>query len=104
VVSVPVDLPWVPPALLAHLAGRTEALAVVEGAGRLHPLLGRVTPGCADALSVAAAAGDPVVRTVRALGAATVGDAVLRPLGDPARFLANVNRPEDLVRGAPHEP
>jgi hypothetical protein len=41
---------------------------------------------------------------VRALGAATVGDAVLRPLGDPARFLANVNRPEDLVRGAPHEP
>lgn len=98
VVVVPVDLPWVPPALLAHLAGRTDALAVVEGAGRLHPLLGRSTPGCADALAAAADAGDRVVATVRALGATIVGDEVLAPFGDAVGFLRNVNRPEDLTR------
>jgi molybdopterin-guanine dinucleotide biosynthesis protein A len=97
VVVLPVDLPRVPPALLAHLAARTEPLVVVEAAGRLHPLLGRFSPEHAGALRHAAADGAPVVRTVRALGAVTVGDDVLSAFGDPAAFLVNVNRPEDLA-------
>lgn len=96
VVVLPVDLPGVPPQLLAHLAARTAPLVVVEGAGRLHPLLARVAPGCADDLAAAAAAGDPVVAAVRALGAEVAGDDVLRAWGDPAVLLRNVNRPGDL--------
>ncbi|MEV4420891.1 NTP transferase domain-containing protein [Patulibacter sp. NPDC049589] len=96
IVVLPVDLPRVPGALLAHLAARPEPVVVVEAAGRVHPLLARFTPACAGALAAAAAAGSPVVATVRALGAAICGDAVVRPLGDPARSLANVNRPSDV--------
>jgi molybdopterin-guanine dinucleotide biosynthesis protein A len=97
VVVVPVDLPRVPAALLAHLAARPESLVVVEGAGRLHPLLGRFAPEHAAALGRAAADGAPVVRTVRALGAATVADDALARFGDATAFLLNVNRPEDLA-------
>ncbi|WP_022927105.1 molybdenum cofactor guanylyltransferase [Patulibacter americanus] len=96
VVVLPVDLPRVPPGLLAHLAARPEPLVVVEGAGRLHPLLGRFDPRHAPALAQAAAEGAPVVRTVRALGAVTVDGDVLAAFGDPAAYLVNVNRPEDL--------
>jgi molybdopterin-guanine dinucleotide biosynthesis protein A len=102
-VVLPVDLPGVPGALLAHLAARTAPLVVVEGAGRLHPLLARVVPSCADRLAAAAAAGDPVVATVRALGAQVVGDDVLRAWGDPGTLLRNVNRPEDVAGLGPHD-
>ncbi|WP_051471278.1 molybdenum cofactor guanylyltransferase [Patulibacter minatonensis] len=95
-VVLPVDLPWVPAGLLALLADRPEPLVVVEGAGRLHPLLGRFSPEHADALEDAASTNAPVMTTVRSLGAATVGDDVLRRWGDPARLVRNVNRPEDL--------
>jgi molybdopterin-guanine dinucleotide biosynthesis protein A len=97
VVVLPVDLPRVPAALLARLAARPEPLVVTEGAGRLHPLLGRFDPRHADALADAAATGASVVRTVRALGATVVGPEALAGLGDPERFLVNVNRPEDLA-------
>jgi molybdopterin-guanine dinucleotide biosynthesis protein A len=100
VVALPVDLPRVPPALLAHLAARREPLVVTEGAGRLHPLLGRFDRRHARALADAAAAGAPVVRTVRALGAVVVAPDVLAGFGDPVRFLRNVNRPEDLAAAA----
>jgi molybdopterin-guanine dinucleotide biosynthesis protein A len=103
IVVLPVDLPGVPGELLAHLATRTAPLVVVEGAGRLHPLLARVVPGCADDLAAAAAAGDPVVATVRALGAQVVGDDVLRAWGDPATLLRNVNRPEDVAGPDPDD-
>jgi molybdopterin-guanine dinucleotide biosynthesis protein A len=107
VVVLPVDLPRVPPGLLAHLAARPEPLVVVEGAGRLHPLLGRFDPRHAPALARAAAEGAPVVRTVRTLGAVTVAGHVLDAFGDPAAYLVNVNRPEDLAAaggGAPADP
>lgn len=96
VVVIPVDLPRVPPGLLRHLAARTEPLVVVEAAGRLHPLLARATPACATGFAAAAEAGDPVVATVRALGAAVAGEDVVAAYGDPAVLLANLNRPEDL--------
>lgn len=97
VVVLPVDLPRVPPALLRHLADRSEPLVVVEAAGRLHPLLGRFTPGCAGVLDATARDGGRTVAAVRALGAATADERVVAAFGDPARLLANVNRPEDLA-------
>jgi molybdopterin-guanine dinucleotide biosynthesis protein A len=96
VVVLPVDLPRVPPGLLALLATRPEPLVVVQGAGRVHPLLGRFSPEHADPLAQAAAAGAPVVATVQALGAVVLGEVALERYGDPAAFLVNVNRPEDL--------
>jgi molybdopterin-guanine dinucleotide biosynthesis protein A len=96
VVVVPVDLPYVASGLLAAIAAHPARLAVVEAAGRLHPLLGRFDPADADALEDAAGAGAPVVRTVLGLGAAIVGDAEVARFGDPARLLLNVNRREDL--------
>jgi len=100
VVVLPVDLPRVPGALLAHLAARSEPLVVVEGAGRVHPLLARVAPVHAGALAAAAADGARVVETVLALGAAVAGDEIVGAMGDPATLLANVNRPDDLANPA----
>lgn len=96
VVVVPVDLPRVAPGLLAAIAARPERLAVVEAAGRLHPLLGRFDPADADALEVAARTGAPVVRTVLELGAVRIGEREVARHGDPARLLRNVNRRDDL--------
>ncbi len=96
IVVVPVDLPRVAPGLLAAIAAHPARLAVVEAAGRLHPLLGRFDPADADALDDAARAGAPVVRTVLDLGAVRIGDDEVARYGDPARLLVNVNRPEDL--------
>lgn len=99
-VVLPVDLPWVPSGVLAHLAGRPEDLVVVEGAGRLHPLLARVSPVHVEALGRAAAAGARVVTTVEDLGAARAGDDVVARFGPPDRLLRNVNRPDDLANPA----
>lgn len=96
IVVVPVDLPYVSPGLLAALAAHPARLAVVEAAGRLHPLLGRFDPADADALEAAARAGAPVVRTVTELGAVRIGADEVARYGDPARLLINVNRPGDL--------
>lgn len=97
IVVVPVDLPRVAPGLLAALAAHPARLAVVEAAGRLHPLLGRFDPADADALEAAARAGAPVVGTVTALGAVRIGDDEVSRHGDPARILVNVNRRDDLA-------
>lgn len=96
VVVVPVDLPRVAPGLLAAIAAHPAPLAVVEAAGRLHPLLGRFDPADADALEAAAHAGAPVVRTVIELGAVRIGENDVARYGDPARLLVNVNRADDL--------
>lgn len=96
IVVLPVDLPLVPGGLLRYLADRPESLVVVEGAGRLHPLLARVAPVHTAALGAAAAAGAPVVATVRALRAVVVPERTVACWGDPATLLTNVNRPADL--------
>lgn len=96
IVVVPVDLPRVAPGLLAAIAAHPARLAVVEAAGRLHPLLGRFDPADADALEDAARAGAPVVRTVPELGAVRIGDDDVARFGDPAELLINVNRRDDL--------
>lgn len=92
------DLPFLAPALLAHLAGRPEALVVIEAGGRLHPLIGRYTPGLADALRAARDEQRPLHEVAAELGAVRIGEPKLRRYGDPARIVFNVNTPADLAR------
>jgi molybdenum cofactor guanylyltransferase len=95
-VVIAVDLPLVPPPLLAWLA-ELDGVAVVEVGGTVQPLLGRYEPSAAEDLAAAAEHGEAASAAVLALGARTIGDAELRRFGDPARMAFNVNRPEDLA-------
>jgi molybdopterin-guanine dinucleotide biosynthesis protein A len=92
------DLPFVAPALLAHLAGRSEPLVVVEAAGRLHPLLARYSPALVDALRAARDQQRPLHEGVTELGAVRINEPKLRRYGDPERIVFNVNTPADLAR------
>ncbi len=92
------DLPFVAPALLAHLAGRSEPLVVIEAGGRLHPLIGRYAPELIDALRAGRDEQRPLHEVVRELGAVRVTEPKLRRYGDPERLVFNVNTPADLAR------
>ena len=97
VVTVPCDMPFVPPALLGDLAGRREPLVVCEGGGRLHPLLGRYGAGLRERLLAAVEAGAPAQETVTELGARVIDEAELSNFGPPERVLFNVNDEADLA-------
>jgi molybdopterin-guanine dinucleotide biosynthesis protein A len=98
VVACGCDLPFVAAALLAHLAGRSEPLVVIEAAGRLHPLLGRYTPELIDALRAARDEQRPLHEVVTELRAVRINEPKLRRYGDPERIVFNVNTPADLAR------
>lgn len=97
-VVVACDMPFVPPSLLAWLAEQPEPLIVCEGGGRLHPLLGRYSPGLEGELDAAIDAGTSAQETVRSLGARVVTEAALSNFGPPARVLFNVNDAIDLAQ------
>jgi len=97
IVVCPCDLPFVSPALLAHLASAPDALAVAAPAGRVQPLLGRYEQPLAPALERALAARAPLRDTVLSLGARLLDDGELARFGDPARICTNVNSPADLA-------
>ena len=92
-------MPFVTPALLAHLAARDEPLVVPEAGGRLHPLLARYEPALLDA--AARGARRRRARCTRWspswAGAASTRRSCAR-FGDPERLLFNVNTPADLAR------
>ena len=92
------DLPFLAPALLAHLAGRSEPLVVVEAGGRLHPLIGRYAPDQIDALRAGRDQQRPLHEIVTELGAVRITEPKLRRYGDPERIVFNVNTPADLAR------
>jgi molybdopterin-guanine dinucleotide biosynthesis protein A len=92
------DLPFLAPALLAHLAGRSEPLVVLEAGGRLHPLIGRYSPEVLDALCAARDAERPLHEVVTELGAVRITEPKLRRYGDPERLVFNINTPADLAR------
>jgi molybdopterin-guanine dinucleotide biosynthesis protein A len=92
------DLPFLPPALLAHLAGRCEPLVVLDAAGRLHPLVGRYTPALVDALRTGRDEQRPMHEVVTELGAVRITEPKLQRYGDPDRIVFNVNTPADLAR------
>jgi molybdopterin-guanine dinucleotide biosynthesis protein A len=95
-VVLPVDMPLVPPALLAQLLEAVadgSPAAIPRAGGRLHPLCGAFTPEAIAGLA-AAGADEPLVRTLESLGAAIVGAC------DHESLLVNVNTPGDLRRAA----
>lgn len=99
------DLPAVPEALLAALVGRPEWMAadvVLPRTERgLEPLVARYGPRALAALEEQVAGGEYAPRFLLDRGdlrVVTVAGEALAAFGDPARFLANVNRPEDLAR------
>jgi molybdopterin-guanine dinucleotide biosynthesis protein A len=92
------DLPFLAPALLAHLAGRSEPLVVIEAAGRLHPLIGRYAPDLLDALRAGRDEQRPLHEIVTELGAVRINEPKLRRYGAPERLVFNVNTPADLAR------
>lgn len=108
-VALACDLPAVPEALLAALAtpGETCAdwaaadLVLLRTERGLEPLVARYGPRALAALEEQVAAGDYAPRHIldRPDLRVTIveGDELAR-FGDPARFLANVNAPEDLER------
>jgi molybdenum cofactor guanylyltransferase len=91
------DLPFVPAELFAHLAARADLLAVVEAAGRLHPLLGRYTPALLGDLRAARDERVSMHAVVSELGGEHVD---VRAFGDPQLLAFNVNTPADLARAA----
>jgi molybdopterin-guanine dinucleotide biosynthesis protein A len=97
VLALGCDMPFLPAGLLAWM-GEIEGSAVVELAGRLHPLLGRYLPAQLPALEAALATEAPLSPTVRALDPRVLTARELASFGDPARMCANVNDPSALAR------
>lgn len=97
VVVCPCDLPLIPAALLAHLAGLSGE-AVVAGHDAIDPLLGRYGPGSIPALERAVTDGLAARTAVAALDPLLVGTEQLSAFGDPAAMLSNANTAEDLRR------
>ena len=83
------DLPFVTGDLLSGLAADARPLVVVEGAGRLHPLIGRYDVTLAGPLRAARDAQRPLHEVVGELEGATVAA--------PEEALFNVNTPADLA-------
>lgn len=96
IVALPVDLPFLPPAVLGALANRRESLVVLATGGRPAALVLRADPVHAAALTEAAAAGAPAMRTLLELGAALVELQSVAPEA-PSHALFNVNDAADLV-------
>jgi molybdenum cofactor guanylyltransferase len=92
------DLPFLSPGLVARIAQDSAHLVVPRTGERLHPLFARYTYGLLPALREALGSDAPLHETVVALEPVILDEHDLRPFGDPARLLFNVNTPEDLER------
>jgi molybdopterin-guanine dinucleotide biosynthesis protein A len=92
------DMPFLAPALLAHLAGRSEPLVVLETGGRLHPLIGRYAPELLGALRAGRDGQRPLHEVLAELGPVRIDEPKLRRYGDPERLVFNINTPADLAR------
>ncbi len=97
------DMPFVPVPLIAWLAGRDGAAAVVcSSGGRMQPMLGRYAPEIAGELRAAIVAGDSVRAVIESLGdrALVVGEDELSRFGDVSRLLFDIDTPADLETAA----
>lgn len=99
------DLPAVPEALLAALAGRPEwsgaDLVLPRSERGPEPLVARYGPRALAALEEQITAGEYAPRHLldrSDLRVVIVEGEALASFGDPELFLANVNAPEDLAR------
>lgn len=103
IVVCAVDMPFVPPALLARLAegpgeGRDALVCAVRG--QLQPMLGWYAPGLATGFTRAVHDGVSATGALLALGGrmAWLGDRQLQDFGDPAVMLADIDTADELRR------
>ena len=96
VVVVACDLPLVPPALIAELAGRGGDL-VLPADPRPQPLIARYAPALLPRLRSGLLMDAPLNRLAAELGAEVIARSELEGFGDPAEILANVNDPAGLA-------
>jgi molybdopterin-guanine dinucleotide biosynthesis protein A len=92
------DLPFLTPALVAHLAALDAPLVVPRAGERMHPLFARYTAGLLPALRDALEREAPLHESLVGLHPVILDEQDLRAFGDPARLLFNVNTPADLER------
>lgn len=97
VVVLACDMPLVPAALIAELAGR-DADLVLPADPRPQPLAARYGPALIEPLRAGLATGGPLTRIVTELGPDVIATGELRRFGDPAVMFSNVNDPGDLAR------
>ncbi len=103
VVCVAWDMPFIPPELIAELAGRLEGHDAVlpesRGPRGTEPLCAGYGPGCREAIAGSLDAGDR--RAVGFHPRITIGILPLSDVcrfGDPALLFFNVNTADDLAR------
>jgi molybdopterin-guanine dinucleotide biosynthesis protein A len=96
VVAIACDLPFVPPAVVSHLASLDAPVALPSVDGRLHPLLARYDPSVEPALARALEHERPLREAVSSLAPRLVTEDELARFGDPRRIVFNVNSPADL--------
>jgi molybdopterin-guanine dinucleotide biosynthesis protein A len=97
-IAVACDMPFLAPALLAHLAAAAEPLVLPEPDAELHPFPGRYETSLLPALEGALEAGEPLRRTLARLGPRRLDADELGRFGPPEHLLFNVNTPTDLER------
>ncbi len=97
VVVLACDMPLVPPALIAELAGR-EGDLVLPADPRPQPLIARYAPALLPRLRSGLLMDEPLNRLAAELGAEVIARSELEGFGDPAEILANVNDPDGLAR------
>ena len=96
-VVIACDLPLVPAALIAELAGREAPLALPADP-RPQPLIARWDPVLLPRLRAGLLMDEPLNRLAAELGAEAIAGAELRSFGDPERMFSNVNDPAGLAR------
>jgi molybdopterin-guanine dinucleotide biosynthesis protein A len=94
------DMPFVPSAVIALLAGCVGDVTVTASERALQPLLGMYTPAVLDVIDTAIADESSMRTFVAALGdrAQTIGPDRLRAFGDPEMFMRDIDTPHDLQR------
>jgi len=95
------DMPFLNPALLAHLMGRARGHngAIPRGPDGLHPLHAVYEKRCAETLGRAIEAGAlKLTDALAGLDLAEIEEEELRRFDPSLHSLFNVNRPEDLER------
>jgi molybdopterin-guanine dinucleotide biosynthesis protein A len=98
VIVLACDLPLIPPAFFAWLAGLEGGSVVPCPGGESQPLAARYSPADLEPIEAALRREAPVREAAADLSATLVGDRELAAFGDPAVMFTNLNTPEDLRR------
>lgn len=91
------DMPFVPPALLAHMAS-LEGDVALDVDGRLQPLPSRIGVGGLASLERSLRAREPLGRAIAALDPQVLEGSSLASFGDPVRMCFSVNAHDDLAQ------